>query len=206
MQTEFFTCGVGSPYGEMAQRLYHKYLKVNGIRINIIPEKQIAELGLSSQPYWIKCFLFDFAHPCTKRVVWLDSDIDPVSPCDIEDFNHDSNFFAVEDPNRMKIKECATHPIFNNIQHYYNMGFFMANRWIMQDLFNECKKEIGNSIRGSCIEQTWINYYLDKHFISCRSLHNKYNWLVKEYPAVPKDVMHVHYAGDTAGKKLLGGK
>lgn len=162
MKTEFFTIADGPDFGFMGEELRCRMHYYNGINLQIVDDPTCLRYGIGpGTQYWMKAFLWELARPDTERIVYIDADILPVQS--FPDYVHAASapFSARLDKDGIGDNERGTHAIFNGIRDYFNNGFFIATRESMP-VFTLAQKEVLNPVHGHCIEQTWMNKFVDE--------------------------------------------
>ncbi len=159
MKTEFFTVGMGAEYAQMALEMIPRFKRYNGISVTPITRSECKRYNVHNRAYWIKAFLWDFAAPGTERIGWVDCDFLPVAP--MEPFS-EAPFAARRDIPWTEKNERTFHPpLFSYIITYFNNAFFTTTRDSIP-MFERLQQEVDNPVHGGCIEQTWMNKYVDE--------------------------------------------
>lgn len=186
-----------------------RFEKVNEIETRLlIPEELDVPIwsGL-----WMKPFLWDVVPKDVERIIWFDCDMVAVAP--VHDLlpPEDTPFAAVEDyEGSVKV---ATHdcPIVQNLDRYFNAGFFVMNRECIPvfEKFKEHMPGKGRLVRTYIFhDQTPLNIEIDRAFGErAVSLPCALNWMWASMGYPPDDVRMIHFAGWGGGEarvKFLG--
>jgi len=194
MKIEYFTSGDGPLYGPLAECLI-KRTRLFGIDVkNLVPGADLRGRG-----YWIKCLIWQQASHDADFVVWFDADILPINLPDFTTFN--GGWSARIDDESVGLGERQTHSRFHSIANYYNVGFFAADR-SAQAILEKAYHERDNRIHGNCVEQTWINYYLNQSGIPQNIISPEICYF-RRAELVPKVEYLRHYANYRGRDKLI---
>jgi hypothetical protein len=166
-----FTCGIGEPYAQLAERAARRFALLNPQIPTInIAEKEVVSRNLPT-PHWIKAYLWDFVGPEVDTIVWFDSDIIPIRPLPPP---ASPGFSACLDP------LAGALGIALKIQDYVNTGFFITSRPAIR-VFEALKLKwrekpppwVGINM---FFEQTAFNRLLHATGVLREKLNKKYNW------------------------------
>lgn len=197
MRTEYFTIADGPEFGFMGRELQQRIQYFNGIDLTIVDDPTCLKFGIGPKTqYWMKAFLWCLCRSNTERIVYIDADILPIAPFPQYVLDATAPFSARPDNDGIGDNERSTHPTFKNIKTYFNNGFFIATVDSLL-MFERMKQEVHNPVHGNCIEQTWMNKYVDE---TCGlSPLPKAIAHIVDYEPEPEHVIMRHYC---AGNKL----
>lgn len=193
MKTTYFTIADGPVFGYMGHILAQRLYISEGIRLTILKDEVAKVYGVLNRQYWLKAYLWDFVPDNVERIVYFDADILPIAPLPEWFTKCEAPFSARKDINNTAMsQEGYYRPLFENIKYYFNNGIFIATRDAIP-MFQALQKQVNNPIHASCVEQTWMNKYVNE-MLELNILPRSIGYLV-DGEDEPDNVITRHYAG-----------
>jgi len=185
-----FTCGIGEPYAELAERAARRFRALNpGITTINIAEQEVLKRKLPS-PHWIKAYLWDFGFT-NGPIIWFDADIIPIRPLPLPIAS--PGFSACLDP------LAGTFGVSLKIQDYFNTGFFIAGQPSIP-AFGALKVRAVERLNPlsrrddlGFFEQTDLNRTVREKGVPLEILPEKYNWSYGHRGLFNDETVHWHF-------------